>query len=101
MIIATFALGAPGSIGSEEEFLLSLNRFDIMASRAPAKLMVLVSEEVAIHLAREIEVLRGSALLKRLVPTYCDIDREFVLRYAATDGDVLKVEGGHQGRSKP
>ena len=64
IIIATFALGDPDSIGNEEEFLLSLNRFNVMASRARAKLIVLVSDEVSIHLARDPQVLRDSALLE-------------------------------------
>lgn len=93
IIIATFALGDPDSIGSEEEFLLSLNRFNVMASRARAKLIVLVSDEVSIHLARDPEVLRDSALLKRLVSTYCDHATELDLGYGAAKGQTLPVRG--------
>ena len=100
VIIATFALGDPDSISSEEEFLLSLNRFNVMASRARAKLIVLVSEEVAIHLARDIEVLRGSALLKRLISEYCDVDDELALNHTASDGEVLYVAGRLRARSQ-
>src|SRR6185369_7624878 len=63
VIIATFALGDPDAISDEDEFLLSLNRFNVMASRARAKLIVLVSQEVVDHLSSDMEVLRGSALL--------------------------------------
>ena len=45
-MIATFALGDPDAISDEDEFLLSLNRFNVMASRARAKLVVLVSRQV-------------------------------------------------------
>ena len=51
MIIASFALGDPDAIGDEDEFLMSLKRFNVMASRARAKLIVLVSREVVDHLA--------------------------------------------------
>jgi hypothetical protein len=43
VIIASFALGDPGAIQDEDEFLMSLNRFNVMSSRAKAKLIVLVS----------------------------------------------------------
>ena len=101
IIIATFALGDPDSIGDEEEFLLSLNRFNVMASRARAKLIVLVSDEVSIHLARDPEVLRGSALLKRLVSTYCDRAAELDLGYGAAKGQTLSVRGRCMTKSWP
>jgi superfamily I DNA and/or RNA helicase len=64
VIVASFALGDPDAIGDEDEFLLSLNRFNVMASRARAKLVVLVSQELVDHLSSDMDVLRGSALLK-------------------------------------
>ena len=56
IIIASYTLGDPDQIAEEDEFLLSLNRFNVIASRARAKLIVLVSQDVLNHLAREIEV---------------------------------------------
>jgi DNA replication ATP-dependent helicase Dna2 len=44
--------------------LLGLNRFNVMASRAKAKLIVLVSREMVDHLGGELDVLRGSRLPK-------------------------------------
>jgi len=35
VIIASFALGDPDAIQDEDEFLMSLNRFNVMASRDP------------------------------------------------------------------
>lgn len=64
VMIATFALGDPDAISDEDEFLLSLNRFNVMASRARAKLIVLVSRQVVDHMSADPEVLRSSALLK-------------------------------------
>ena len=81
VIIASFALGDPDQIAEEEEFLMSLNRFNVMASRARAKLVVLVSREVVDHLAGEIEVLRESRLLKVFVETFCNQSRPADLGY--------------------
>jgi hypothetical protein len=71
VILATFALGDPDQIAEEDEFLHSLNRFNVMASRARAKLIVLVSQQVVDHLASDLEVLRESRLLKLFVETFC------------------------------
>lgn len=60
---------------------MSLNRFNVMASRARAKLIVLVSHEVVDHLANEIEVLRESRLLKVFVESFCNQGRPATLSY--------------------
>jgi hypothetical protein len=75
VIIASFALGDVDQIGQEEEFLMSLNRFNVMASRARAKLIVLVSRQVVDHLASEVEVLHQSRLLKVFVEGFCNQHR--------------------------
>ena len=81
IMIATFALGDTDAIGSEEEFLLSLNRFNVMASRTRAKLIVLISRQVVDHLASDITVLRESALLKSYVETFCNFSQAISLPY--------------------
>jgi hypothetical protein len=81
IMIATFALGDPDAIGSEEEFLLSLNRFNVMASRTRAKLIVLISRQVVDHLASDMDVLRESALLKSFVETFCNHHQPTTLAY--------------------
>jgi DNA replication ATP-dependent helicase Dna2 len=86
MMIATFALGDPDAISDEDEFLLSLNRFNVMASRARAKLIVLVSRQVVDHLSADPDVLRGSALLKTYVETFCSNHRAMALGYHAPAG---------------
>ncbi len=85
VIIASFALGDPDQIEDEEEFLMSLNRFNVMASRARAKLIVLVSRAVVDHLAREVEVLRESRLLKMFVETFCNVGQVATLGYVQDD----------------
>lgn len=86
VMIATFALGDPDAISDEDEFLLSLNRFNVMASRARAKLVVLVSRQVVDHMSSDPEVLRGSALLKTFVETFCSNKRPMTLSYNAPSG---------------
>jgi hypothetical protein len=81
VIIATFALGDPDAIQSEDEFLLSLNRFNVMASRARAKLIVLVTQEIVDHLSSDLDTLHGSRLLKLFVESFCAQSRLMTLGY--------------------
>jgi hypothetical protein len=92
VIIGSFALGDPDQIAEEEEFLMSLNRFNVMASRARAKLIVLVSREVVDHLAGEIDVLRESRLLKVFVESFCDQSQLLTLHHLQ-QGQVQPVTG--------
>lgn len=85
IIIASFSLGDPDQIRDEEEFLLSLNRFNVMASRARAKLIVLVSRQVVDHLANEVDVLRNSRLLKVFVESFCNQSHPATLNYKFND----------------
>ena len=70
VIIATFGLGDRDQIASEEEFLYSLNRFNVIASRAKSKLIVITSEQLVRHLPSDPDVLRGSWLLKHFCSGY-------------------------------
>ena len=79
VIITTFALGDPDQIREEDEFLMSLNRFNVMASRARAKLIVLVSEDVVYHLSSNLDVLREFSLLKLYVELFCGNARPMTL----------------------
>jgi hypothetical protein len=81
IMLATFALGDPDAISDEDEFLLSLHRFNVMASRARAKLIVFVSQEVVDHLSSDMQVLRDSALLKTFAEIFCGQTRAMQLGY--------------------
>lgn len=83
--MASFALGDPDVIRDEDEFLLQLNRFNVMASRARAKLVVLVSEEVAKHLSSDLDTLRGSGPLKGFVDSFCHTARPMMLGHLEAD----------------
>lgn len=92
VIVASFALGDVDVIGGEDEFLLSLNRFNVMASRARAKLIVLVSQEIVDHLSGDIDTLWGSRLLKRYVEAFCNHGRAMTLGWL-DDGATRSVPG--------
>ncbi len=92
IIITSFALGDPDTIRNEEEFLTSLNRFNVMASRPRAKLIVFVSEEVINHLSNDIKVLNQSRLLKVFAESYCNQKIPMTLGYLE-DGEIKKITG--------
>lgn len=92
VIIASFALGDQDAIQDEDEFLMSLNRFNVMTSRARAKLITLVTQEVVNHLSGELDTLRESRLLKVYVESYCNNFRPMTLGYVTANG-VLQVAG--------
>jgi DNA replication ATP-dependent helicase Dna2 len=79
VMIASFALGDPDAIQEEDEFLMSLNRFNVMASRARAKLILFVSRQVVDHLSSDLDILRESRLLKLYVDSFCNNARPMSL----------------------
>ncbi|WP_375345368.1 DEAD/DEAH box helicase [Priestia megaterium] len=93
IIIASYALGDPDLIADEEEFLMSLNRFNVIASRARAKLIVLLSQEIIDHLASDIEVLRESRLLKVFADSYCSNSSTRQLGYYDAEGNLNLING--------
>jgi hypothetical protein len=99
IIIASYTLGDPDQIAEEDEFLMSLNRFNVIASRARAKLVVLVSQEVIGHLAHDIDVLRESRLLKLYAEGFCNNARPMLLSYIDTSGVTHSVPGTFRWRS--
>jgi len=66
-IFASMAVGDPDMVAQEEEFLGSLNRFNVMVSRARVKVVTFCSQELLDHLPADLDVLDGSRLLK----AYC------------------------------
>lgn len=86
VIIASYTLGDPDQIADEDEFLMSLNRFNVVASRARAKLVVFVSQEVINHLARDVKVLTESRLLKVFAESFCALSRPMMLGHIDGSG---------------
>jgi len=81
VILASFGLGDPDLIRAEDEFLYSLRRFNVLASRARAKLIVLSPQSLIDHLSNDVAVLEESRLLKRFVESYCQATALLTLPY--------------------
>jgi len=71
---------------------MSLNRFNVMTSRARAKLITLVTQEVVNHLSGELDILRQSRLLKVYVESFCNNSRPMTLGHISATA-VLQVDG--------
>lgn len=99
VIVASFALGDPDMIADEDEFLLGVERFNVMVSRARAKAIVLMSDSVVRHLAEDVAVLRGSQLLKGFVEGWCDA-RERLDLVTTDGGATVTVPGVLRWRSR-
>jgi hypothetical protein len=67
VMIASFGLGDADQIAAEEQFLYSLNRFNVAASRAQAKFIAIVSRQLVDYLPRDRRTLEESRLLKHFV----------------------------------
>jgi DNA replication ATP-dependent helicase Dna2 len=98
VIIASYAVGDPDTIGDEVQFLHSLNRFNVLATRARAKLIVLVSQELVHYMAGDIAVLRDSRLLKSFAETFCDRRRSMQLG-VIDEGITRTINGSFRWRS--
>ncbi|MFE4948653.1 DEAD/DEAH box helicase [Leifsonia sp. NPDC056665] len=90
IIIATYAVGDPDTVAEEEEFLHNLNRFNVLATRPRAKLIVIASRELIAHLSSDLETIRSSEMLKDFVDVFCAYEQpvEFVHEF---DGQVKTV----------
>jgi hypothetical protein len=91
-ILATYAVGDPDTVAEEDEFLQSLNRFNVLATRARAKLVVVLSDEVVAHIASDIDVINDSRLLKSFAHTFCANRSRLVVGHTAPNGVARDVE---------
>ena len=92
VIFASFGVGDPDLIRSEDEFLFSLRRFNVLTSRPRAKLVVFASQSLVDHLSNDADVLEESRLLKRYVESYCHDASPATLAHLV-DGVRLDVSG--------
>ena len=92
VMIATMALGDPDSIADEDEFLYGLHRFNVMASRGRAKIIVLATQEVAMHMPTEVEVMRDSGLLKSYLGRFCG--QETTMTLPCLKNGVVETQPG-------
>ena len=85
IIIASYAVGDPDTVAEEAEFLHDLNRFNVLATRAKAKLIVIASRELVAHISGDLQVIRSSELLKDFVDTFCASSRPATLDWIDID----------------
>ncbi|WP_082390119.1 DEAD/DEAH box helicase [Ornatilinea apprima] len=70
-IIISFGVGDPDLISNEEEFLLQLERTNVAISRARAKCILVISDNLAYHLPSDRETLETSKAVKSYVSEFC------------------------------
>jgi hypothetical protein len=70
-IIISFGVGDPDLIATEEEFLLKLERTNVAISRARAKCILFISDDLAYHLPTERAVVETARAVKCFVNTIC------------------------------
>ncbi|RZJ61073.1 MAG: hypothetical protein EOO58_02215 [Hymenobacter sp.] len=73
VIVTSFGIGDADLIRAGDEFLFSLRRFNALASRARAKLIVLAPKSLIEYLPNEAAVLSQAHLLKGYVQNYCNL----------------------------
>jgi hypothetical protein len=81
IIIASYAVGDPDTVAEEAEFLHDLNRFNVLATRAKAKLIVMASRELVAHISGDLKIIRSSELIKDFVDTFCANSRSTTLAW--------------------
>lgn len=89
VMIASFGLGDADQIAAEEQFLYSLNRFNVAASRAQAKFIAIVSRQLVDHLPRDRRALEESRLLKHYVDGF--LTRRVVITLPGFGRSELKL----------
>jgi hypothetical protein len=70
-IIISFGVGDPDLIAEEESFLLQLERTNVAISRARAKCILVISEDLAYHLPSDRETILTSKAVKTYVSDFC------------------------------
>lgn len=90
VIVGSFGLGDPDLIRAEDEFLYNLNRFNVMASRARAKLIVFTTRSLVDHLSDDAEVLEESRLLKNFTESFCETPSSIELGFKSNGVTVAK-----------
>lgn len=93
VIVASFAVGDPDLVAQEEEFLLSLNRFNVMASRPRTKLIVLLTNEILDYLSNDGEVLANSRAIKLFSGSFCRNPQSITLPWKDSYGRVQTCTG--------
>jgi superfamily I DNA and/or RNA helicase len=86
-IVISFGVGDPDLIADEESFLLQMERTNVAISRARAKCMLVISEDLAFHLPSDKETILTSKALKTYLSDICKNPKTF----ATTDAEGRTV----------
>jgi hypothetical protein len=87
-IIISFGVGDPDLISEEENFLLQLERTNVAISRARAKCILVISEDLAYHLPADKETIMTSRAVKSYVSDFC---REKVVTQVPVAGGAVRT----------
>jgi DNA replication ATP-dependent helicase Dna2 len=99
VIIASFGIGDPDIIGSEDEFIYNLNRFNVLTSRARAKVILFVTRSLLDHLSDDVKVLEQSRLIKQFAEGFCQPVARSVSDI--TNKTVLSLDQGNYAEHDP
>lgn len=91
VIVASFGIGDPDIIGSEDEFLYNLNRFNVLTSRARAKAVLFVTRSLLDHLSDDARILEQSRLLKQFAEGFCQPARTIDLGYYKQNNFIVRT----------
>ncbi len=92
VIIGSYAVGDPDTIAEEAEFLLNLNRFNVLSTRPRAKLIVVASRELIAHIDSNLDIIESSELVKDFVELYCAQTMNTTFEHVV-DGQPVGVPG--------
>lgn len=90
VIIASFGLGDADIISSEDEFLYSVNRFNVLSSRSRAKLIVFVTRTFLQHLSDDKDVLEESRFLKQFAESFCDKKKSAQFGFIKNGNEIFR-----------
>jgi hypothetical protein len=76
-IIISFGVGDPDLIADEESFLLQLERTNVAISRARAKCVLIISDDLVYHLPSDRETILTSKAVKCFVSDVCQQSQAF------------------------
>jgi hypothetical protein len=78
-IIISFGVGDPDLISEEESFLLQFERTNVAISRARAKCILVISDDLAYHLPSDRETILTSKAVKTYVSDFCRAARHVLV----------------------
>lgn len=90
IIIASFGLGDVDIISAEDEFLYSINRFNVLSSRSRAKLIVFVTRTFLEHLSGDTDVLEESRFLKQFADSFCDQSKLVTFGFIKNGVEIIR-----------